>query len=75
MASLGDEFISVLAGLIRRYPVVPVLGDGNYRLQPIPVEQVAEGFVHALRAPVSIGQTYEVGGPEPTRFGPSWWCI
>ncbi len=64
----GDEFISVLAGLIRRYPVVPVLGDGNYRLQPIPVEQVAEGFVHALRAPVSIGQTYEVGGPEPTRF-------
>ena len=40
----GDEFISVLAGLIRRYPVVPVLGDGNYRLQPIPVEQVAEGI-------------------------------
>ena len=64
----GDEFISVLAGLIRRYPVVPVLGDGQYRLQPIPVEQVAEAFVHALRAPVSRGQTYALVGPEPHRF-------
>ena len=64
----GDELISVLAGLIRRYPVVPVLGDGQYRLQPIPVEQVAEAFVQALRAPVSMGQTYALVGPEPHRF-------
>jgi NADH dehydrogenase len=64
----GGELISGLAGLIRRDPVVPVLGDGSYRLQPIAVEDVAEGFVKALRAPVSIGQTYDVGGPEPNRF-------
>jgi len=64
----GDEFISVLAKLIRRLPVVPVLGDGRYRLQPIPVEQVAEGFVRALRLQKSVGQTYEVGGPEPYPF-------
>lgn len=64
----GDEFISVLANLIRRYPVVPVLGDGRYRLQPIPVEQVDEGFVQALRAPETAGRTYEVAGPEPYRL-------
>jgi NADH dehydrogenase len=64
----GDEFISLLAGLIRRLPVVPVLGDGRYRLQPIPVEQVAEGFVRALRLDKSVGQTYEVGGPQPYPF-------
>jgi len=64
----GDEFISVLAQMIRRSPVVPVLGDGQYRLQPIAVEQIAEGFVHALRAPTSVEQTYDVGGPEPYRF-------
>src|SRR5262245_8014406 len=64
----GDHFISLLASLARRLPVVPVLGDGQYRLQPIPVEQVAEGFARALRTPVSVGQTYEVGGPEPCRF-------
>jgi uncharacterized protein YbjT (DUF2867 family) len=63
-----DEFISTLAGMVRRLPAVPVLGDGRYRLQPIPVEQVAQGFTRALRKPASIGQTYEVGGPEPYPF-------
>lgn len=64
----GDAFISVLAAMVRRLPVVPVLGDGRYRLQPIPVEQVAEGFARALRTPASVGQTYELGGPTPQRF-------
>ena len=64
----GDEFISVLARLIRRFPVVPVLGDGQFRLQPIPVEHVAEGFARALRVPESVGQTYDVGGPQAYRF-------
>ena len=64
----GDEFISVLARMIRRLPAVPVLGDGQYRLQPIPVAQVAEGFARALRGFGSVGQTYEVGGPTAYRF-------
>jgi uncharacterized protein YbjT (DUF2867 family) len=63
-----DEFVSVLARMIRRLPAVPVLGDGQYRLQPIPVEQVGEAFARALRLPVTVHQTYEVGGPEPYRF-------
>ena len=61
---LGDDFISMLAKMVRRLPVVPVLGDGRYRLQPIAVEQVAEGFVRALETPESVHQTYEVGGPK-----------
>jgi len=64
----GDGLISMLAGMVRRLPAVPVLGDGHYRLQPIAVEQVAEGFARALRAPGSAGQTYDVGGPTAYRF-------
>lgn len=64
----GDEFVSVLARMVRRLPVVPVLGDGQYRLQPVAVEQVAEGFARSLRLPAAVGQTYEVGGPEARRF-------
>jgi NADH dehydrogenase len=32
------------------------------------VEQVAEGFARALRAPESARQTYEVAGPTPYAF-------
>jgi NADH dehydrogenase len=32
------------------------------------VEQVAEGFVQALRVPLSVMQTYDVAGPEPYRL-------
>ncbi|HEU4439719.1 MAG TPA: NAD(P)H-binding protein [Methylomirabilota bacterium] len=64
----GDAFVSMLARLIKRAPVVPVLGSGRYRLQPIPVEQVAEGFARVLRAPAGVRQTYEVAGPVPYAF-------
>ena len=34
--------------MIRRYPVMPVIGGGMQRLQPVPVEQVAAGFARAV---------------------------
>jgi NADH dehydrogenase len=60
----GDEFVSMLAGMVRRLPVVPVIGDGTQRLQPIPVEQVAEGFARAIDTPAAIKHAFEVGGPD-----------
>ena len=60
----GDGFVTLLASMVRRLPVVPVIGSGRQRLQPIAVEQVAAGFAAALARPVTIKQTYEVGGPD-----------
>ncbi|MFQ5898578.1 MAG: complex I NDUFA9 subunit family protein [Candidatus Methylomirabilia bacterium] len=64
----GDGFITMLARLVRRLPIVPVIGDGRYRLQPVPVEQVAEGFARAVERGTTVGQTYEVGGPRAYAF-------
>lgn len=60
----GSEFVKMLTELIRRVPVVPVIGDGQYRMQPVSVAQVAESFVRALGMPESIGATYHQGGGE-----------
>jgi len=60
----GGEFVEMLAGLIRKLPVVPVIGDGQYRIQPVSVHQVAETYVKALTLPESIGQVYHPGGSE-----------
>jgi uncharacterized protein YbjT (DUF2867 family) len=60
----GDGFVTLLASMVRRLPVVPVIGSGRQRLQPIPVEQIAAGFVGALDRPATVHRTYEVGGPD-----------
>jgi uncharacterized protein YbjT (DUF2867 family) len=59
----GDAFVSMLAGLVRKLPVVPVLGDGRYRMSPVAVEDVAAGFVGALERPETVGQAYYSCGP------------
>lgn len=58
----GGEFVTLLAELIRSLPVVPVFGDGRYRMQPVAVAEVAQSFVRALELPQTVGQTYHLGG-------------
>jgi NADH dehydrogenase len=64
----GDAFVSMLAGYMRRLGMVPVIGDGNYRLQPIQAIDVARCFALALEKPESIGATLELCGPEQLRY-------
>lgn len=59
-----DDFINKLAGYIRSYPAVPVIGDGRYRLQPISADDVARCFALALEKPETAGQAYELCGPD-----------
>jgi uncharacterized protein YbjT (DUF2867 family) len=61
----GDGFVSVLARMLQRLPVIPIIGAGRQRLQPVPVAHVAQGFVRALSIDASVKHTYDVGGPEP----------
>ena len=60
----GDGFVTVLARMVRRLPIVPVIGSGTARLQPVWLPVVAEGFARALDRPAAVGQAYDVGGPE-----------
>ena len=60
----ADQFVNLLAQLIAKLPIIPVMGDGQYRIQPVSVSDVAAGFVKALETPESIGQTYLCGGPQ-----------
>jgi len=60
----GDQFVTMLAGMIQRSPVVPVIGSGRQQLQPVPVEQVAQAFARALTLDGTVKQTYDVAGPD-----------
>jgi NADH dehydrogenase len=60
-----EDFPSRLARqLIRPFPVLPVFGTGQYRLQPVSVEEVAAAFVQALTLEAADRQVYCVAGRD-----------
>ncbi len=59
------EFCSRLVqDLIKPFPILPIFGDGTYKMQPIAVEEVAAAFVQALTLKAAHGQRYCVAGKE-----------
>ena len=60
----GDEFINALAATIRVGPVVPFIGSGNAKFQPIHVEDVARCVDRVLIDSTYTGETIEIGGPD-----------
>jgi NADH dehydrogenase len=61
----GSGFLQRLRQSVAPAPVfAPVPGSGQARFQPIWVEDVVTCVLLALERPDSIGQTYEIGGPE-----------
>lgn len=59
-----DAFVNMLAGYVRSFGVVPVIGAGGYRLQPIAADDVARCFALALEKPATIGGTYTLCGRD-----------
>jgi len=59
-----DQFVNLFARMSRFSPVLPVMGSGKSKFQPIPVGDVATCFVKALAEPKSIGQTLDLCGGE-----------
>ena len=61
---MHDQFVNMLAQLIKILPIVPVMGDGQYQLQPVSVKDIANSFVTALDKPEAVGKTYQCCGPQ-----------
>jgi NADH dehydrogenase len=59
----GDALFGTLADLARLFPVLPLIGGGHTRLQPVHVEDVAEAVARILADHATAGRTYELGGP------------
>jgi uncharacterized protein YbjT (DUF2867 family) len=59
-----DAFLTVILGLLKRLPVYPMFGNGQTRLQPVYVEDVAEAVAMALQPTLARPITFECGGPH-----------
>lgn len=59
-----DDFFNRFAALARMSPVLPLIGGGDTKFQPVYVGDVAQAFARLLDSEVPDGRTWELGGPE-----------
>ena len=59
-----DQFTNRFAGLARMSPMLPLIGGGATRMQPVYVGDVAAAVAKAADGKAKAGATYELGGPE-----------
>ncbi len=60
---VGATAMTGLQALVKRTPVVPVIGSGRQKLQPLHVDDLTAILLQALSKPIR-NAVYEMGGPE-----------
>jgi hypothetical protein len=62
-----DDFFNRFAALAKLLPVLPLIGGGHTRFQPVFVDDIAQAIANAL-ADDSLKGIYELGGPRILTF-------
>ena len=60
----GSKDICLLAELIKRYPVIPVFGDGEGLLQPVYVDDVCDIIIKLIKDRNIKNKIYYIAGEE-----------
>jgi len=68
-----DILINNIAWSLRKFPLFPVAGSGDYRIQPVYVEDVAERAVQAAQKGDNVA--IDAVGPEIYTYGDLVWLI
>jgi uncharacterized protein YbjT (DUF2867 family) len=59
-----DAFLTRILKLLERFPVYPMFGDGQVRLQPVHVEDVGQAIAEILQREQTGPFMFECGGPR-----------
>ena len=63
-----DNFFNQFANMARFLPVLPLIGGGNTKFQPVYVGDLAEVIARSVDGTLTKGATYEIGGPDVLTF-------
>ncbi|PZQ62440.1 MAG: complex I NDUFA9 subunit family protein [Phenylobacterium zucineum] len=64
----GDGFFNKFATLAQFSPVLPLIGGGHTRFQPVFVGDLGRALARIVDDAASAGQTFELGGPSTHSF-------
>jgi uncharacterized protein YbjT (DUF2867 family) len=63
-----DEFFNRFAAMARMSPVLPLIGGGRTKFQPVYIGDLATAVANVAEGRGTHGKTYELGGPETLTF-------
>jgi len=63
-----DDFFNRFAAMARMSPVLPLIGGGHTKFQPVFVGDVAAAILKSIEDPATHGRIYELGGPGVYSF-------
>jgi uncharacterized protein YbjT (DUF2867 family) len=64
----NDDFFNRFAAMAQMSPVLPLIGGGHTRFQPVFAGDVADAIAKAADGETAPGATYELGGPDVFTF-------
>ena len=64
----NDHSVNTFVDMVRKLPLVPVIGNGKYKLQPVSLLNVAQACVKAIAPEKYVDKIYEVGGSEQMEY-------
>jgi len=64
----GDRFTSSIVHMLKTLPAFPMPGGGDFRLQPLAVEDMVEALSQCVERDDLNDREFDVAGPEPLTF-------
>ena len=64
----GEKDLKQIIYFVKNFPIVPIIGDGNYKLQPVHVKDLVYATKKVLESKKSYNNIYSLGGSEEITF-------
>lgn len=64
----GDKFTLRLSQMLKLSPVLPVIGTGKSKIQPIYIDDVITCIIKIATNDAFLNEMYEIGGPEQLTY-------
>jgi len=59
-----DDFVNRFAKMLKYNPVFPLIGEANFKLQPLYIKDLAKCAAASLKIPEAKNKIFEIGGPQ-----------
>ncbi len=63
-----DAFVNLFAPMLRRLPLIGIIGSGDYRMQPVHIDDLTTCMAASISDKNTIKEIFEIGGGEALTF-------